>query len=201
MVSNMKKQKNYSEPWNSHNSLLKHFQAYLVIFRDIDPDSATLKHCSFCKMLHLRYIVNLCYVLRQTSLLNGVPFVLKTRSRPNVPFVVTGSCANVHCMLTCLRAHVPTCFPCSRVLVPTCPGYLLVLRVNMPYALMYSCVNGPYELRSSGGNMFSVPCLTWLAWPRNHLKACLFYSVSSFDATSFHFHCHCCYVIDTVGKV
>ena len=26
----------YSEPWHSQNSLLKHFQGYLGIFRDID---------------------------------------------------------------------------------------------------------------------------------------------------------------------
>ena len=31
-----------SEPWHSQNSLFKHFQGYLGIFRDIDAYSATL---------------------------------------------------------------------------------------------------------------------------------------------------------------
>ena len=32
----------YSEPWHSQNSLFKHFQGYLGIFRDNDVYSATL---------------------------------------------------------------------------------------------------------------------------------------------------------------
>ena len=31
-----------SEPWHSHNSLFKHFQGYLDIFRETDTYSATL---------------------------------------------------------------------------------------------------------------------------------------------------------------
>ena len=33
----------YSEPWHSQDSLFKHFQGYLGIFRDIDAYSVTLK--------------------------------------------------------------------------------------------------------------------------------------------------------------
>ena len=32
----------HSEPWHSQNSLFKHFQGYLGIFRDTDADSAAL---------------------------------------------------------------------------------------------------------------------------------------------------------------
>ena len=56
----------YSKPWHGQNCLLKHFQAYSEIIRDIDPYSATLKHYSFRKMPHLKCIDNLGYVLHHT---------------------------------------------------------------------------------------------------------------------------------------
>ena len=39
----------YSETWYSQNSLFKHFQGDLGIFRDTDAYSATLRHYSFLK--------------------------------------------------------------------------------------------------------------------------------------------------------
>ena len=66
----------YSEPWHSQNSLFKYFQGYLGIFKDIDGYSATLRHYSFSKRLHLSciclnncsviYTVTLRYVLHET---------------------------------------------------------------------------------------------------------------------------------------
>ena len=47
-LSNMQDGQSYSEAWrnnfygHSQNSLFKHFQGYLEIFRDIDANSATL---------------------------------------------------------------------------------------------------------------------------------------------------------------
>ena len=41
-LSNIKDDQAYSEPWHIQNSLLKHFQGYLVIFRDTGAYSATL---------------------------------------------------------------------------------------------------------------------------------------------------------------
>ena len=47
-----------------------------------------------------------------SSLLNCVPFVLKTCSRANVPCVLTCSRANVLFVVTCSRANVPCVLTC-----------------------------------------------------------------------------------------
>ena len=39
----MSDDQSYSEPWHSQDSLFKHFQGYLGIFRGIDTYSVTLK--------------------------------------------------------------------------------------------------------------------------------------------------------------
>ena len=59
----------YSEPWQSQNSLFKHLQQYLDIFRDTDAYSATptdaqleITHYSFCETLHLICPVTFCYI-------------------------------------------------------------------------------------------------------------------------------------------
>ena len=40
----------YSQPWHSQNSLFKHFQGYLGIFKDIDVHSATLRGAQIREM-------------------------------------------------------------------------------------------------------------------------------------------------------
>ena len=121
--------------------------------------------------------------------------------------------AHVPTYLACLRAHVPTCLAClhaydpmclawyvltcQRTLtplcadVPTCLECLRASHVNMTCVL--TRVKVACELICSHTNMPWVPCLTLLAWPRDHRLACLACLVSSFDAAFFQFNCHCCW--------
>ena len=47
-LSKMSDDQAYSEPWhNTQKSLFKHFEEYLLIFRDIDSYLATVRHYSF----------------------------------------------------------------------------------------------------------------------------------------------------------
>ena len=126
------------------------------------------------------------------SLLNFVPCVLKMCScanvlkcsRVNVPSVLT--CQRGTC-LACLVAPVPTCLACLRAQVLTCIECLRAWRVNLPFVPTYSLVNVPRELSRLPSNMPWVPCLTWLAWPRDLLSTSFASLVSSFDATFFIF--------------
>ena len=56
------------------NSLFKHFQVYLVIFRDTDALSVTLSHYSVCKVLDLKYLAVfwICFCLNNCSLIYTV---------------------------------------------------------------------------------------------------------------------------------
>ena len=136
----------------------------------------------------------------------------KTCSRANVRCVLTyqgAFCAHLATCLACLRAQLPTCFVCLHAHLPawlacSCGIALCVLsssRVNMLCVLMYSRVNVDSELASSSTNMLCVPCLTLLAWPRDHLSRCCASSVSSFNATFFSFAAIAVEVVNIVGKV
>ena len=136
----------------------------------------------------------------------------KTCSRNNVPCVLTyqgALCAHLATCLACLRVKVPTCFACLHDHLPawlacSCGIALCVLsssRVNMFCVLMYSRVNVASELTSSSTNMLCIPCLTLLAWPRDHLSTCCASSVSSFNATFFSFAAIVVEVVNIVGKV
>ena len=100
-----------------------------------------------------------------------------------------------------LRAHVLTCFTCSRTHVATCLECLRPSRVNMSYVLMYSRVNVACEVTCSRTIMPRVPCLKRLAWPRDHLPACLDSSVSTSDATFSSFTAIVVEVVHSNGKV
>ena len=106
-------------------------------------------------------------------------------------------------MPTCLSAHGLTCLPFSHTNVarvlrawllqcqPVLRAYVLkclrAWRVNLPFVPTYSLVNVPRELSRLPSNMPWVPCLTWLAWPRDLLSTSFASLVSSFDATFFIF--------------
>ena len=132
------------------------------MFESLFNKVAGLQPCRFTekRLQHRCFPVNIANFLRtfilkniyERSLLNCVPYLLKTCSRANVSYVLT-------CFM-CLRAHVPTCFACLRALralraqvltclaclrahVPTC---LACLRANVPCVLMCSCVNMPSSI-------------------------------------------------------
>ena len=126
-------------------------------------------------LFHLYFFYTFLKTCIATSLLNYVPCMLKTCSRANVLCVITFSGANVSCVLPCSRANVPCWLTCSCA--------------NVLWVLMYSRVNLACELTWSYANIPWVPCLTRLAWPRDHLLTSFTYS----DTTFFQFHCPCCW--------
>ena len=92
-----------------------------------------------------------------SSLLNCLPYVLKTCSRTSGPCLLTCSRANVPCVLTCSRDNVHCMFQ--------------RLRANMSCVLTCSTVNVSFILTCSGAN---VPCV--LAFQRalhTHVLMCL----------------------------
>ena len=108
--------------------------------------------------------VQLCKLFRlvlanilNSSLLNCLPYVLKTCSRTSGPCLLTCSRANVPCVLTCSRDNVHCMFQ--------------RLRANMSCVLTCSTVNVSFILTCSGAN---VPCV--LAFQRalhTHVLMCL----------------------------
>ena len=93
--------------------------------------------------------------------------MLKACSRANVPCVLTCSRANMPCVLKYSPANVSYVLTCSRTNV-FCE--LKWWRVNVSCVLMCSRANLSCKLTYSHLNMLSVPCLIWLAWPRDHLS-------------------------------
>ena len=85
----------YLEPKLFSKSLFKNIQERLGIFRNVDAYSTTIRHFSFCKMLHLTCLtmfkirlfldnclvistVTLCYVLHQTHSDSGIFRTIET---------------------------------------------------------------------------------------------------------------------------
>ena len=85
----------YLEPKLFSKSLFKNIQECLGIFRNVDAYSTTIRHFSFCKMLHLTCLtmfkirlfldnclvistVTLCYVLHQTHSDSGIFRTIET---------------------------------------------------------------------------------------------------------------------------
>ena len=128
-------------------------------------------------------------LIPMSSLLNCVPFVLKTCSCANMPCVLT--CSRTKC-LACLHAYMPTYLACSCAYVPT---RLVYLRACVSSMLTCLCANVSCVLTRSRANVPWVPCLIWLALPCDHLLTCFVSSVSSFDVT------FCSFTAIVVGAV
>ena len=149
----------------SKQKISKHFKGENEFTRKLEP---------FLYFIYIFFYTFLKTCIA-TSLLNYVPCMLKTCSPANVLCVITFSGANVSCVLPCSRANVPCWLTCS------CANVLWMLiysRVNLACELTWPCANMPW-----------VPCLTRLAWPRDHLLTSFTYS----DTTFFQFRCPCCW--------
>ena len=132
------------------------------------------------------------------SLLNCVPYVLKTCSRANAPCMLSCSRGSMPCMLIYSHGNVSCFLTCSCANVSS---LLTCSCLNMPCVLIYSRVNVACELTGSRANMPWVPCLTRLVWTSDPLPTCLASSVSSFYATFFGFTAIVVETGHTVGKV
>ena len=115
-----------------------------------------------------------------SSLLNCVPFVLKTCSHDNMPCVLTCPPAMRAYVLTYQRALRAYMLTCQRVLRAHVPTRLAYLRACVSSVLTCLCANVSCVLTRS---LTWVPCLIRLALPCDHLPTCFVSSVSSFDVT------------------
>ena len=121
--------------------------------------------------------------------------------RAHVPTCLMYLRAQVLTYLSCLGAHILTCLAWLRANLLCVLSSLRALRVNMSRVLIYSRVNVVCKLTCSRATMPWVPCLTLLAWPRNHLPSCFAFLVSGFDTTFFSFTAIGVEAVHTVGKV
>ena len=125
-------------------------------------------------------LLNVYFILQ--SLLNCMPWVLKTCSGANVPCVLTCPRTNALCVLTCSRANAPCVLTC--------------LRAHVPCVLTCSRANVSCILTCSRTNASCV--LAYLRALRAYVLTC---QRASCDATIFSFAAIVAEVVHTVGKV